>query len=202
MQGHTVVFLFLLVALTEGLFFTTSKCPIKKYKAGKYIVGDQLLVHDDFKDRVTSLESVAKTCKVHIYVKGTYYQLQNPAQQVLVADADVVIGHGFNFEMRDENNALICNKVCLSKTPTDLPEAKCFLQGLTNIGLTWSRYYPDVISDNTYASNTNGYQALKTDKQTKCQGEKLKRQLVRALRRMYDEEQESNDENDSDEKKK
>ncbi|CAF4418715.1 unnamed protein product, partial [Adineta steineri] len=42
----------------------------------------------------------------------------------------------------------------------------------------------------------------KTDKQTKCQGEKLKRQLVRALRRMYDEEQESNDENDSDEKKK
>jgi hypothetical protein len=62
------------------------------------------------------LETVAKDCKVHIYVKGSYYQLKNPAQQVLVSEADIVIGHGFEFEVRDETNALLCNKLCLSRS--------------------------------------------------------------------------------------
>jgi hypothetical protein len=59
---------------------------------------------------------VAKTCKVHVYVKGSYYQLPNPAQQVYVDEADVVIGHGFQFELRDETNALLCNSLCLGKS--------------------------------------------------------------------------------------
>jgi len=92
------------------------KCQIKKYKPGKYITGDQLLVHEDFHDRVKPLENVAKDCKVRLYIKGSYYQLPNPAQQVLVSDADIVIGHGFQFELRDENNAFLCNKLCLSKS--------------------------------------------------------------------------------------
>lgn len=62
------------------------------------------------------LETVAKDCKVHLYIKGSYYQLRDPAQQVLVSDADIVIGHGFQFELRDEKDALLCNKVCLSKS--------------------------------------------------------------------------------------
>ena len=59
----------------------------------------------------------------------------------------------------------------------DMPEARCFLQGALDRGLTWSRY--DVLSDGTYDSNVWGYQALKTDIQTKCKDEKLKRQLLR-----------------------
>jgi len=35
---------------------------------------------------------------------------------------------------------------------------------------------------------------LKTDIQTKCQNEKFKRQLLRALRTMYEDEQEEDDE--------
>jgi hypothetical protein len=42
--------------------------------------------------------------------------LPNPSQQVLISDADLVIGHGFQFEIRDENNALLCNAICLSKS--------------------------------------------------------------------------------------
>ena len=72
--------------------------------------------------------------------------------------------------------------------PMDIPEVKCFLQGATNNGLTWSRYNTDVLSDGTYAANTAGYQTLKTDIQTRCQEEKFKRQLLRALRQMYSEE--------------
>jgi hypothetical protein len=53
-------------------------------------------------------------------MKGSYYQLQNPAQQVLVTEADIVIGHGFHFEVRDESNALLCNQLCLSKSKTNL----------------------------------------------------------------------------------
>lgn len=71
----------------------------------------------------------------------------------------------------------------------DIPEAKCFLQRTINNGFTWSRYNTDVLSDGTYAANTVGYQSLKTDIQTNCQKEKFKRQLLRALRTMYDEEE-------------
>jgi hypothetical protein len=86
-----------------------------------------------------------------------------------------------------------------------MPEVKCFIQGATSKGLTWSRYYPNVISDNTYASNTQGYQALKTDIQTKCQNSGFKRELLLALRQMYEADQESEEgqeNNDDDTKKK
>ncbi len=73
--------------------------------------------------------------------------------------------------------------------PMNIPEAKCFLQGAISRGLTWSRYDPDILSDGTYASNPYGYQTLKADIQTKCKGEKLKRQLLRTLRKMYDEQE-------------
>ena len=87
--------------------------------------------------------------------------------------------------------------------PTDMSEVRCLLQGVANRGLTWSRYYPDVISDGTYASNTYGYQTLKTDIQTRCEKEKFKRQLLRALRQMYEEDdQDSGNGDDDDEKKK
>jgi hypothetical protein len=90
------------------------KCLIEKYKSSKHISGDQLLLHKDFHERVKKVESVAKECHVHVYVKGSYFQLQHPSEQVLVSDADLVIGLGFQFELRDENNAMLCNKLCLS----------------------------------------------------------------------------------------
>lgn len=77
--------------------------------------------------------------------------------------------------------------------PLDIPEAKCFLQGVLSRGLTWSKYNSDVISDGTYAANTYGYQALKNDVQTRCEKEKFKRQLMRAMRRFYEEEGSSED---------
>ncbi len=58
------------------------------------------------------------------------------------------------------------------------------LQGVKSNGLTWSSYYPTVLSDNTYASNTYGYQSLKTDIQTKCEKETFKRELLRSFRKM------------------
>ena len=83
-----------------------------------------------------------------------------------------------------------------------MPEAKCFLQGIASNGLTWSSYNSNVISDNTYASNTQGWQTLKTDIQTKCQKEVFKRKLLRALRQMYEEDQEFEEGNNSDDETK
>jgi hypothetical protein len=74
--------------------------------------------------------------------------------------------------------------------PTDIPEVKCFLQGAINHGLTWSRTNTDVLSDGTYAANTAGYQTLKTDIQTRCEKEKFKRQLLRVLRKLYEDDDE------------
>jgi hypothetical protein len=93
-----------------------SKCPIKKYKSSKYITGDQLLLHENFHDRIKPLENLAKDCKIRLYIKGSYYQLANPSQQVLISDADLVIGHGLQFEIRNEDNGILCNKNCLSKS--------------------------------------------------------------------------------------
>ncbi len=55
----------------------------------------------------------AKDCKIRLYIKGSYQQLPNSSQQVLVSDADLVIGHAFQFEIRDEKNTYLCNKICL-----------------------------------------------------------------------------------------
>ncbi|CAF0979550.1 unnamed protein product [Adineta ricciae] len=184
-----IILLFSSITLVDSILFSSKpKCPIKKYKSSTYITGDQLLLDENFHDRVKPLENVAKTCKVRLTIRGSYYQLTQADQQVLVNDADLVIGHGFRFELRDEKNGVLCNKICLSKNPADIPEVRCFLEGVINHGLTWSKYNSDVISDGTYAANTGGYQALKTDIQTKCQKEKFKRQLLRILRTMYDEE--------------
>jgi len=98
------------------LIYLANKCPIKQYKSSKYITGYQLLVHNDFVDRVKGVENAAKNCKVAVYITGSYYQLSDPTLQVLVSEADLVIGHAFQFELRDLNNAIVCNKLCLSKS--------------------------------------------------------------------------------------
>ncbi|CAF1262837.1 unnamed protein product [Rotaria sordida] len=191
MQVRILVLLLLSIAFTEGFFFNSKpKCQIKAYGSSKYIIGDKLLLHENFRSRVKPLENVAKDCKVRLYIKGSYYQLQDPVQQVLVSEADIAIGHGFRFELRDEDNVVLCNKLCLSKNPRDIPEMICFLQGAIKNGLTWSQSNTDVLSDGTYASNTAGYQALKIDIQTRCQNEKLKREFLRALRKIYEEDEE------------
>lgn len=97
-------------------FLAKNKCPIKKYGSSKVLPGEPLLVNENFKDRVKSIEKAAKDCKVHVYIKGSYYQVASSSQQVPYADYDLVIGHGFRFEIRDESNALLCNKICLSRS--------------------------------------------------------------------------------------
>lgn len=74
------------------------------------------MVNENFKAVVKTLESIAKDCKVHVYVTGSYYKIKDPAQQVLITEADLVVGHGFKFELRDTNNAILCNEYCLQKS--------------------------------------------------------------------------------------
>jgi hypothetical protein len=197
-----------------------SKCPIKQYSSSKYITGNTLLVHQDFSDRVKVVEKAAKDCKVRVYITGSYYQLQYPTEQVPYLEQDLVIGHALKFELHNENNGILCNKLCLSKSktnlykiflflfvcldPMDLYEVKCFLQSVQNNGLSWSRYITNVLSDGTYASDPNAYEPVKIDIQTKCQGQSLKRKMFREVRRIYEVEQESEEGNNSfdDEKKK
>ncbi|CAF3355062.1 unnamed protein product [Rotaria socialis] len=202
MQGYIAVILFCLVLVAEGFLFSSSKCPIKKHKPGKIITGDPLLVHKDFEDSLKQIEKAAKDCKVHVFVKGSYYQLPNPSSRAPFGDEDIVIGQAFQFELRDEQNGILCNKLCLSRNPSVLSEAKCFLDTIRRNGLTWSSSNSYIISSGKYASNVAGYGATKTDIQTKCQKESFKRELMLELRQMYDAESQDGDDDDSDEKKK
>lgn len=86
-----------------------------------------------------------------------------------------------------------------------IPEARCFLQGARNRGLSWSQINPSVMSDGTYHANPSGYQSLKTDIQTRCQNQNLKREILRTLRKMYEDDETDNiddNNNEEDEKKK
>ncbi len=96
-----------------------NKCPIKK-TTGKAITGYNLLVHDDFKDSVKAVDKAAKDCEVHVYVTGSYYQLSDPNTDVSYNDADLAIGHGFKFQLREENDAILCNELCLSKSKINI----------------------------------------------------------------------------------
>ncbi|CAF1551522.1 unnamed protein product, partial [Didymodactylos carnosus] len=166
----------------------SSKCPIKRYKSGKYFLGDKLDVQETMHERIKLLETLAKDCQVLVHVKGSYYQLQNPAAQVPISDSNLVIGHGFAFELRDAQDRMLCNSVCLNKNPLDIAEVKCFISGAINRGWTWSRTNPTVLSDGFYEANPSTYQKTKTQIQTDCQNVKLKRQMMLALRRLYDDE--------------
>ncbi|CAF2495147.1 unnamed protein product [Rotaria sp. Silwood2] len=135
-------------------------------------------------NHIKSVEKSAKECNVHVYVKGSYYQMEDPAKPVLVSEADIVIGHGFRFELRNTDNSMACNKLCLSRNPKDIFQVKCFLESIIKDGLVWSVSNPDVISDGTYEADKRGYQDLKIDIQTKCKKEGLKRELLQVLRRM------------------
>ncbi|CAF3621322.1 unnamed protein product [Rotaria sordida] len=190
MQGYILVVFFFFVALTEGLFINRNKCPIKKYTANKYVMGHTLLGHEDFAKHIKTVEKTAKDCNVHVYVKDSYYQMIDSAAPASTSEENLVIGHGFRFEIHDTSNKVLCNAVCLSKNPMGTFQIKCFLETIQKHGLVWSIYDSDVISDGTYESDRRGYQALKVDIQTKCQKESFKRQLLRALRRMNEEESE------------
>lgn len=96
------------------------KCQIKKFKATKHITGTDLLIHENFHERVKSIDDVAKSCKVVVYIKGSYYQLGSHTASVPYSDYDLVIGHGFQFQLRDEHNAMLCNELCLSRSKIDL----------------------------------------------------------------------------------
>ncbi|CAF1413722.1 unnamed protein product [Didymodactylos carnosus] len=173
---------------------TTSKCPIKQYKSGKYITGNNLLINENLFDRLKSLESLAKDCQVHVNVKGSYYQLAYPSQQVTSSDVDLVAGHGFKFELLDTDDRMLCNSICLGKSPKDFSEVRCFLNGAASRGWVWgSSSYPTVLSDGFYASSLLNYNVAKIRVQTDCQNSKLKRQLLRALRKLDEEEQESDE---------
>ncbi|CAF2151074.1 unnamed protein product [Rotaria magnacalcarata] len=202
MQSYIAVSIFCLVLVAEGFLFSSSKCPIKKHKADKIIIGDPLLVHKDFEENLKSIEKAAKDCKVHVFVKGSYYQLPNPNSRAPFGDEDLVIGYAFQFELRDEQNGILCNKLCLSRNPLALSEAKCFLDTIRRNGLTWSSSNSYIISSGKYASDITRYDATKTDIQTKCQKESFKRELLLELRQMYDVESQDGDDDDSDEKNK
>jgi hypothetical protein len=136
MQGHILVVLLLSIAFTDGfvldckfillnsdliksvflIALVKPKCPIKKYKPGKYITGYDLLLHQDLHERVKYLEILAKDCRVHLNIKGSYYQLATPTQYVPSSDYDLVIGHGIQFVLHEESNQNLCNKQCLSNS--------------------------------------------------------------------------------------
>lgn len=80
-----------------------------------------------------------------------------------------------------------------------MPEPRCFLSAIQKNGLTWA--FADVITDGTSASST-GYYLLKTNVQKGCEGKSLKRQLLRQLRKMYEEDNEDAADDSSEESKK
>lgn len=109
-----VRFLCALNCRTYYLLFFSAKCPIEKYKSGS-ITGVPLLAHKDFEKAFKIVEKAAKDCKVHVNIKSSYYQLPSSSDNVESQNAALVVGRGFQFDLRTESNSMLCNKVCLQK---------------------------------------------------------------------------------------
>jgi hypothetical protein len=142
------VFLFVLLILsltTNSLAFLESifghlspkdPCPIKLYDPkDSSFTGVKLYTNaETFFPLLPILSNYAKECRVKINVKQAFIQ-ENPGLTTLkindYTEMAFRLGEAIEFELVDQDNKVLCNKICLQKDLSklkELPDAKCFLE--------------------------------------------------------------------------
>lgn len=126
----------LLGNLFSGLF--GSKCPIKVFNAkGSTFTGLKLYANEDtFRPVLETLSTYAKDCGVKIHVKQGFIKETSTMTTILLRDHSALsfrLGEAMEFELHDQDNKVLCNRLCMEKGPSrlsSLPEAQCFLRKL------------------------------------------------------------------------
>lgn len=156
-------------------------CTITKWSGKQFGDGwfksKNIYISEDKKDSFEKLDALAKLCKVRFEPLRSYSVNKDPKYKI-DETAPFFVGYGLEAELNDDKNKLLCNKLCLSKSPQPLKPVKCLLDGLDAIGFKHNPKYPGIIYDASLLTETvSSYTKLKEFKQVGCSDEKFLKKL-------------------------
>lgn len=156
-------------------------CTITAFKGkqfgGSFFSKTKVYVSEDQEENFKHLDDLAKLCKVNFHLKSAFKKNNDPNYKI-DRNAPLYSGHGIVVELNDEKDKLLCNELCLSKSPQPLPAAKCLLDGLDAIGFVHNPKNAGLIFHKSLLENNNDqYKKLKEFKQVGCANEKWYKKL-------------------------
>lgn len=166
--------------------FTGTKCDKRnctieaftgKRFGGHWYSHTKVYISKDLHNSFDKLDDLAKLCKVNFDLKNSFMKNNNPNYKI-DWKAPMYVGYGIVVELLDEKEKLLCNSVCLAKSPTPIPAAKCLIDGLEAIGFKHNPKYPGLIyHESLLSKNNNQYNKLREFKQVGCEQEKFYKKL-------------------------
>jgi hypothetical protein len=160
-----------------GKIFPKNQCPIKLYDPkDPSFTGVKLYANViTFHPLLQNLSHIAKRCHVKINVKQAFVQENSVIQKVLPIDrtsSAFQLGEAIEFELLDQDNKLLCNRLCIEKSLSQLkrlPNAKCFLKKLSrNHDLQQDLITPAILRKRRTNESLISLDDKRNDLQKKC----------------------------------
>ncbi|CAF0829217.1 unnamed protein product [Didymodactylos carnosus] len=175
----------LLVSCTYGFSWFSnwfggkhSHCPVALYSKDSSYCGYKLYAQKSFHPTLEQIGQYAKECKVKVNVKQSFI---NDGDQIIPKINDYTqmafhLGLGFEYELLDTNERLLCNRVCLNKPASQImSEANCFTSKLKSIqDIKQDAFRPEQLVQKFNTTDTLALLELKRkDLQEKCKNLKM-----------------------------
>jgi len=102
--------------------FTGKKCDKKnctitdwsgKQFGGGWFKSKGIYISEDLKEQFVKLDELAKLCQVR-FDPSKSFSVNNDPKYKIDETAPFFVGYGFEAELTDKDNKLLCNKVCLA----------------------------------------------------------------------------------------
>lgn len=148
-------------------------CTIIQFKGKNFNHKQKVFIDKLFEKKLHDLDALAKICNVRVWVKRSFSLQPDPKALADNQNAPFYIGRGLDIEVHDKDDKLLCNSVCLGKTPIPIEPAKCLVSGLNAIGLKWSILHPGLVHDGSHLANLTAYKELKEHHQIGCKDMKF-----------------------------
>lgn len=147
-------------------------CTIHEYKfkhADKHSA--KLFVDKSIDAKLKEIDDMAKKCKVKIHVLSSFILHSKKEMKHDTRDRNAAgqyIGEAFTCHIYDENNKLLCNDICLRKSPIPMKDARCFIDEVTKKGWKWGIDNPTLLYTNHPAYYTPAYIHRREEVQVGC----------------------------------
>ena len=139
-------------------------CPIGSY-TGKGFIGT-LNFDNEGLPKLDMLNQLILRCNLTVNVTRSFTRSANPTDSVEDKNFHLFVGRGFNFELLDNKQKLLCDKKCLATKPMPKSPVDCFI---TKLGDHYSPLNPGVFSFKAFSSKSvEDFELLKS-RQVSCQ---------------------------------
>jgi len=148
-------------------------CTVVEFKGKNFVKTPKVYIDSTIVTQFENLDGLAKLCKVKVSPLRSFSLQVDPKATPDNLNAPFYIGHALQFDIADAEGKLLCNSVCLGKTPIPIAPAKCFVDGLNSFGFKYSILHPGVAHSNFHVTNSQIYSVYKEAKQTGCKETKF-----------------------------